>query len=108
VKIIEGSTIDEIREGEIVLVDKDFQKTVVTCDHVVTCWTRPNTEMLDLIRAAGLPVANVGDSVRPRNLHAAVKEGAALGLALDGNRLFNPNDAPIDGLPIDVLEQLTR
>lgn len=108
VKVVESSTIDEIREGEIVLVDRDFRKTVVPCDHVVTCWTRPNTELLDLIRAAGIRAANVGDSVSPRNLHAAVREGAALGLALDGNGLFNPNDAPIDGLPIDVLAQLTR
>ena len=108
VKVIEGSTIDEIREGEVVLVDRDFRKTVLPCDHVVTCWTRPNTALLDLVRAAGLPVANVGDSVRPRNLHAAVREGAGLGLALDGNGIFNPNGAAVDGLPIDVLGQLTR
>ncbi len=108
VKVVESSTIDEVREGEVVLVDRDFRKTLLPCDHVVTCWTRPNTAFLDTVRAAGLPVANVGDAVRPRNLHAAVREGAGLGLALDGNGIFNPNGAVVDGLPIDVLGQLTR
>ncbi len=108
VKVLESCTIDEIREGEIVIVDKNFKKTVLACDHVVSCWTAPDTGTLELLRAAGLPVVNAGDSVAPRNLHAAVREGAAAGLALDGNRLFNPNAAPMDRVPIDVLGQLTR
>lgn len=108
VTVIESATIDEIRKGEVVLVDKEFKKTVVPCDHVITCWTRPNTEFLDAMKAAGLPVVNVGDAVKVRNLHAAVREGAGAGLQLDGNRLFNSNDAAMDNIPLDVLGQLTR
>jgi hypothetical protein len=51
---------------------------------------------------------NVGDSVRPRNLYHAVKEGAGIGLELDEHLLFNPNHAILNDLPIDVLGQLTR
>ena len=80
----------------------------MACDAIVTCWTRPNTELLGELRAAGRPVINVGDSVAPRNLHAAVREGAAAGLAIEENLLFNPNHALIDELPVDVLGQLTR
>ena len=60
------------------------------------------------LRAAGIHVLNVGDSVRPRNLYHAVKEGSAFGLAVDEHLLFNPNGAILDDLPIDVLAQLTR
>ena len=108
VKVIESTTIDEIRKGEVVLVDKNFVKTLVPCDHLVTCWTRPNTALLAQLKAAGVPVVNVGDSVSPRNLHAAVREGAAAGQVLDANRFFNPNDALIDELPMDVAAQLSR
>jgi putative N-acetylmannosamine-6-phosphate epimerase len=108
VKVIESTTLDEIRKGEVVLVDKNFVKTTVPCDHVVTCWTRPNTELLDELKAAGIPVLNVGDSVAPRNLHAAVREGASAGQVLEGSRLVNPNDSLIDELPLDVAAQLAR
>ena len=70
---------------------------MVPCDNVVTCWTRPNTALLAELKAAGLPVVNVGDSVSPRNLHAAVREGATAAMALDEHVLFNPNDSLVDG-----------
>jgi thioredoxin reductase len=108
VSVYESRSIDEIREGEIVLIDRDFKRTVVPCDHVVTCWTRPDTSFLERMKGAGFPVVNVGDSVKPRNLHSAVKEGASAGLTLDERRFFNPNDALIDGLPVDVAGQLER
>ena len=108
VTVRSGCLIDEIKDKEVVLVDRDFQKSVVAYDSIVTCWTRPNTELLDQLKAAGIPVVNVGDSVSPRNLHAAVREGAAAGLALDGNTLFNPNDALMNEVPLDVMGQLVR
>jgi 2,4-dienoyl-CoA reductase-like NADH-dependent reductase (Old Yellow Enzyme family)/thioredoxin reductase len=108
VTVYQSTTIDEIREGEVVLVDRSFVRTTIPCDNVVTCWTRPNTALLEEMKKAGLKVVNIGDSVTPRNLHAAVREGAAVGLALDGDRFFNPNDALIHDLPLDVAGQLTR
>jgi hypothetical protein len=108
VTVHQGCMIDEIRENEIVLVDRDFRRTVVPYDSIVTCWTRPETGLLTQLKAAGVPVVNVGDSVTPRNLHAAVREGAAAGLMLDGNALFNSNDAMMNTVPIDVLGQLVR
>jgi 2,4-dienoyl-CoA reductase-like NADH-dependent reductase (Old Yellow Enzyme family) len=101
-------TIDEIMEREVVLVDKEFNRTVVACDAIVSCWVRPDTALLRQLEAAGIPVVNVGDSVSPRNLHAAVREGAAIGLALDGNMMWNSNHALMDNVPIDVMAQLTR
>ncbi len=108
VTVIESATLDEIREGEVTVIDRNFQRVTVPCDHVVSCWTRPNTELLGALTAAGLPVVNVGDAVQPRNLHAAVREGALAGMAVEEHALFNPNHALMDGAPIDVVGQLTR
>lgn len=108
VTVITSSTIDEIRDKEIVVVDRDFNKRTLACDAVVSCWTRPNTEMLDKLGGLGIPVLNVGDSVSPRNLHAAVREGAEAGLQLDGALMANPNGAIMTELPLDVRGQLTR
>jgi hypothetical protein len=91
-----------------VLQDKDFTRTTLEVDDIVTCHTRPNVALLHELAAAGLRVLNAGDSVHPRSLYAAVKEGAAFGLNLDEEMLFNPNHAMVNELPVDVLGQLRR
>ncbi len=108
VTVHQGCRIEEIGERQIVLLDRDFRQLTVAYDAIVTCWTRPNTRLAEELRAAGRPVINVGDSVQPRNLHAAVREGAAAGLAIEESLLFNPNQALVDRLPADVLGQLAR
>jgi 2,4-dienoyl-CoA reductase-like NADH-dependent reductase (Old Yellow Enzyme family)/thioredoxin reductase len=108
VTIITSSTVHEIRAGEVVLQDKDFSRTILAVDDVVTCHVRSENALFGALRAAGVHVINVGDSVRPRNLYWAVKEGSDFGLAVDENLLFNSNHAILNHLPIDVLAQLTR
>ena len=108
VTVLTSTTVLEIRPGEVVLQDKDFVRTTLAVDDVVTCHTRPDVALLGELRAAGVHVLNVGDSVRPRNLYHAVKEGSAFGHEVDENLLFNPNGAILNDLPLDVLAQLTR
>jgi len=106
VKIHTNSTLYEIRRGEVVIQDKEFKRTTLQLDDIITCHTRPNLDFLHAMREAGLRVVNVGDSLRPRNLHAAVKEGALFGLSLDDQLLFNANNAIMNDLPLDVRGQL--
>ncbi|HVI39995.1 MAG TPA: FAD-dependent oxidoreductase [Anaerovoracaceae bacterium] len=106
VKVIENSTLYEVRDGQVVVEDKNFKRTTLQIDTVISCHTRSNVELLNKLNAAGIKVINVGDSVRPRNLNSAVTEGAAFGLSLDENLLFNSNHAIMNELPIDVLRQL--
>ena len=106
VKVIENATLYEIRDGEVVIEDKEFNRTTLKIDTVVTCHTRPNTELFEALKNAGVKVLNAGDAVRPRNLNAAVTEGAAFGLNVDSELLMNPNHAVMNNLPIDVLGQL--
>ncbi len=108
VTVITTATVHEIRAGEVVLLGKDFTRTTLEIDDVVTCHVRPDAGLFAELRAAGLPVVNVGDSLRPRNLYWAVKEGSGFGLAVDEHLLFNPNHAILNDLPMDVLGQLTR
>lgn len=108
VKVYENSTVYSIEEGKVVLMDKDFQRTELAIDDVITCNTRSNTALFDELMAAGVPVVNAGDSKAPRNLHAAVMEGATFGLKLEESVLMNPNHSVVDDLPADVCGQLLR
>jgi 2,4-dienoyl-CoA reductase-like NADH-dependent reductase (Old Yellow Enzyme family)/thioredoxin reductase len=106
VKVIQNSTLYEIGEGKVVIQDRDFNRQTLEVDDIVTCHTRPDVALLAEMVSAGLRVINVGDAVRPRNLNAAVKEGALFGLSLDEHLLFNPNHAILNDLPLDVAVQL--
>ncbi len=108
VTVMEGTTIVNIAKGKVTVQDKDFQLKELDIDTVVTCHVRPNMELFGKAAAAGVQIVNIGDSVKPRNLHAAVMDGAIFGKNVEGEALTNPNNAPINDLPIDVLEQLIR
>ena len=53
VTIRQGCLIDEIKANEVVLIDRDFDRSTVAYDSIVTCWTRPQTELLAELKAAG-------------------------------------------------------
>src|SRR5450756_1999386 len=80
VTVITNATVREVREGEVVIEDHDFGRTTIQVSDVVSCQTRPVVDLYAELRAAGIHVINVGDSMRPRNLYYAVKEGSALSL----------------------------
>ena len=106
--ILESATVLEVGEGKVVVQDKDFNRLEFEIDTVVTCHVKPNVDFLEEAAKQGLQMVNIGDSVLPRNLHAAVLDGAVFGKNVDGDALTNPNNAQINDLPIDVLAQLTR
>jgi predicted HAD superfamily phosphohydrolase len=106
--VITNATVREVREGEVVIEDHEFGRTTLAVSDVVSCHTRPVVDLFGQLEAAGVHAINVGDSLRPRNLYHAVKEGSAFGLAVDEHMLFNPNHAILNELPIDVLAQLRR
>ena len=108
VTVITNATVREVRAGEVVIEDHEFGRTTLAVSDVVSCHVRPVVDLFGELQAAGVHVINVGDSLRPRNLYHAVKEGSAFGLAVDEHMLFNPNHAILNELPIDVLAQLQR
>ncbi len=108
VDVVENTTVVSINEGKVLLQDKNFEQKEIEVDSVVSCHIKPNVAFLKAAVAVGLNIVNIGDSVEPRNLHAAVLDGAVFGKNVEGDALVNPNYAPINDLPIDILEQLTR
>jgi 2,4-dienoyl-CoA reductase-like NADH-dependent reductase (Old Yellow Enzyme family)/NADPH-dependent glutamate synthase beta subunit-like oxidoreductase len=106
VTVLTGCSVYEIRDGEVVITDKEFNQTVLRIDTVVSCFTTPDTALLHEMKAAGLKVVNIGDSLKSRNLNAAVTEGANFGAFVDGDIVFNSNEALVDNLPLDVMEEL--
>ena len=110
VKVFESSTLTGIGEKEVKIIDKNLNITVVEADDIVTCYRKADTALADVfekVNASGIPVITVGDAKSPRNLHAAVKEGASFSIALNTEYcITNPNGALLDDLPMDVTKQL--
>jgi NADPH-dependent 2,4-dienoyl-CoA reductase/sulfur reductase-like enzyme len=108
VTVLEGTTVLNIADGTVTVQATNFEKQDIFIDSVVTCHVQPNLELLHEAVEAGLQVVNIGDSVSVRNLRAAVLDGATFGKNIEGHALTNPNHAPVNDLPIDVLEQMLR
>lgn len=110
VKVFESSTLYNISDKQVKIIGNDMHITTIDVDDIVTCYTRPNVElaeMFDKLDAAGIPVITIGDAKSPRNLHAAIKEGAEFILQIDTDSCVkNPNGALLDDLPMDVKGQL--
>lgn len=105
VTVLSNSIIVHIGENNVTLLCGQEQR-VLSYDHIVTGWVKPNTAVVDMLRKHSIPFVNAGDSVQPRNLHAAVKEGAWAGLVIEESRFLNPNFAYVNDLPLDMARQL--
>ena len=105
------TTILEIRDDEVVCIDKYMKKFSIPCDTVVFCKTKENTMLFDTLINMGLKVINMGDSKQVRNVRGAMTDGANAGIMLDEDILMTPNRLPVANLPTDVrlsLEQNWR
>ncbi len=106
VEVITNSTVYSVGDGVAVVMDKNFNKRELQIDDVVTCHTRSNDAFFKELRAQGISAVNVGDSIKPRNLHSAVNEGANAALKLEECLVFNPNGSVVNDLPLDVAQML--
>ncbi|NPV54267.1 MAG: FAD-dependent oxidoreductase [Firmicutes bacterium] len=102
-KIFTSTIVREIGEGEVVVEDNKFRRTKLAIDTVVLAHTVPDNELYEKLLAAGITVANMGDSVKVRNVRGAVTDGADLGLTLDDDIFMNANGTLAYGLPLDVV-----
>jgi hypothetical protein len=107
VKVLENTRVLSIDGGRVTIEDRNFGRAVIEADNVVNCHTQANPFPLKELEEAGVPVVSAGDALRPRNLRAAVHEGAAFGLSLENYLLVNPNGRPVNDLPLDVLGMLS-
>jgi hypothetical protein len=103
VTVITESTVFEIRDGEVVLLDNRFRQSCLPVDNVVLSKVEPNDVLYGDVVSAGLPAIKIGDAREVRNLRAAVTEGANAGLTLDDAVSVNANGAVLSRLPTEVV-----
>jgi thioredoxin reductase len=103
VTIVAGTTVSEIGEdGQVKLLDHRFNKSSLTVDNVVLASVVSDNSFYEELIRAGVTAIRIGDLKQPRNLHAAVREGANAGLTLDEGLMLNANRVPISRLPVEV------
>jgi 2,4-dienoyl-CoA reductase-like NADH-dependent reductase (Old Yellow Enzyme family)/thioredoxin reductase len=103
VTVIPNSSVLEIKDnGEVVLVDSKFERSMVKVDNVVLADVVADDSLYQKYVAAGLPAVKLGDVKKVRNLRGAVTDGANLGLTLDRDLQLNANRAVIADLPSEL------
>jgi hypothetical protein len=103
VTIIPSTTIVEIGdEGEVTLMNQQFQKSTVSADNIILATVKPEGALYEQLLEAGIVVMKIGDARQVRNLRAAVTEGANAGLTLDQGLTLNANRSMISRLPTEV------
>ena len=101
VDILTNTTILEIRDGEVEVIDKDLKRRTIPCDTVIYANCVSNTRLYDQLKEAGLNVVNMGDSKRISNVRGAMTDGANAGLMIDEGMFMNPNGVMTGPLPLD-------
>ncbi len=96
------TTVVEIKDGSVVLMDSKFKKHEIECDTVVLAKTMPNTKLFDELLAGGIKAANIGDSKKVRNVRGAMTDGAQAALMLGEGLFINANNCLSSDLPLDV------
>ena len=109
VTVITSTTVHEIRDGEVVLQDKDFSANDPRGGrrrHL------PRPLRHGPVHASCGRPASTSSTSATRSARGTCtgrsRKGSDFGLAVDEHLLFNPNHAILNELPIDVLAQLTR
>jgi len=103
VTMLPDATVLEIRKnGEVVVADNRFNKSVIKVDNVVLSKVEPDNRFYEELLDAGLVVEKIGDLKQVRNLRGAVTDGANIGLTLDEKIMLNANNAVISNLPSGV------
>lgn len=97
-----GTTLLEIVNGRVHLINDKLEKEIVEVDTVINGNTEPNDELYRSLVEAGIKVANMGDSKLVRNLRGAMTDGADAGLIVDDDVFMNANNILSSGLPRDV------
>jgi 2,4-dienoyl-CoA reductase-like NADH-dependent reductase (Old Yellow Enzyme family)/thioredoxin reductase len=103
VKVMAKTSVEEIRaNGEVVLIDGDFNRISVKVDNVILGDMVEDHSVYEDLLGAGIPCQEVGDTGHVKNLRNAVTQGANAGLVIDDQLCLNANKTLISHLPTEV------
>lgn len=102
VDVIENSKVLEVKDGQVIVEDKNFGQRIVECDDVVNCNIVPETTLYEQLLTKDVKVFNIGDALRPANLSHAVHTAGDLILNFDDNFILNGNGSIIKDIPLEL------
>jgi NADPH-dependent 2,4-dienoyl-CoA reductase/sulfur reductase-like enzyme len=102
------TTVTEIKDGSVVLMNERFEKETLNVDTVVLAKQVPAECLFESFKAKGLKVRNLGDSREVRNVRNAMTDGAEAGLMVDEGIFMNANGVLSSCLPTDVQVQMNN
>jgi len=103
VTIIPNSSVLEIKkDGTVVIISNDFERTTVKVDTVVLAKVESNDSVYESLLDAGLNVTKIGDAKKVRNVRGAVTDGANAALVIEEGAMLNANNGLISNLPTGI------
>lgn len=83
IEIVAGATVQEVRADGVVVVDADGTERLLPADSVVQASPRESRqELVSALEFSTDELYVVGDAVRPRSVHNAIREGHLIGLRI--------------------------
>ena len=82
VRLLTGTRVQQITDDGVLVEGPDGPATLPADTVVIALGSRPRTDLLTELRAAGLPVEAVGDCVEPAKVGEAVNNAYALAARL--------------------------
>ena len=103
VTIIPNSSVLEIKkDGTVVIVNSEFEKSTMKVDTVVLAGVVPDDSIYEKCLEAGLNVVRIGDAKKVRNVRGAVTDGANAALVIEKGVTLNANNELISDLPTGI------
>ena len=103
VTIIPNSSLMEIKkDGTVVIVNSEFEKSTMKVDTVVLAKVVPDDGIYEKCLEAGLNVVRIGDAKKVRNVRGAVTDGANTALVIEKGVMLNANNELISDLPTGI------
>jgi 2,4-dienoyl-CoA reductase (NADPH2) len=82
IKAYNDCSIEEIKEGEILVKTYDGYRFPVKCDTIVVTEREPNESLKNVVQGEGIELFVIGDALVPRNLSSAVHDGFHIGIRI--------------------------
>ncbi len=101
-KIYPGKIIQIKKDGTVIVVNSEFERSAIKVDTVVLAKVVPNDSVYEGFLEAGLNVARIGDAKKVRNVRGAVTDGANAALIIEQGAMLNANNELISNLPTGI------
>jgi 2-enoate reductase len=80
IKVMTNTTVQQLSDGKVSVINKDFTSSVLPCDQVaIATGQNARSELYESVAGELSEVYAIGDCLEPRNIHFAIWDGYAVG-----------------------------